>query len=344
MVRRPQKGRCDAISENRRRKDLDVNQPLNPKVGGGESEGTDGYWELHSAGIASVFDDLARIVRVGEGISKRVGILWCRVPRSRLRSAKDNCRVTNVQISLESRPDPNEAPWGPYYIAAPSRIVKNRIVWRLAWPGLQSLWLQGDVRGLFWALVFALAVNAALIDTLVWPDLFQFGSPFLVWGLVGMVWIAGCWLAVRDDSTSPSGEDPAECEGDALFIQAQTEYLSGHWDEAVWLLERRLSQVPRDLEARLLLATLHRHQRRFAAAEAELRTVLKYDGSIRWQREIDREFDLARQFQGFESLEPAADTSASEPAGPTDRGVNSQGDATVASPEKVGRLQVRRAA
>ena len=222
--------------------------------------------------------------------------------------------------------------------------MKNRIGWQLAWPGLQSLWLQGDVRGLFWAIVFTLAVNAALIDTLVWPDLFQFGPPLLVWGLVGMVWIAGCWLAIRNGYTCTPGEDQAECEGDSLFIQAQTEYLSGHWDEAVWLLERRLSQVPRDLEARLLLATLHRHQRRFAAAEAELRTILKYDGSIRWQREIDREFELARQFQAFESSEPAADALASEPARSSGGGVDSRGEATDASGETFRSLPTRRAA
>jgi hypothetical protein len=69
----------------------------------------------------------------------------------------------------------------------------------------------------------------------------------------------------------------------------------------------------------LLLATLFRHQRRFDAAEEQLRALQKLDESQGWAREIAREADLIRKFAEYEQSsssgdEPLVDGVRPEPA------------------------------
>lgn len=199
-------------------------------------------------------------------------------------------------------------------LAAQDRALQYRHEWLAAWPGLAALWLRGDLRGLLLALLFAVGVNGALIDTWVWPELFAIGSPLWLWAALAIVWICGFFGAIRQLSASDSTVLAAGAGSDALFIQAQTEYLSGHWDEAAWLLERRLADVPRDAEARLLLATLRRHQRQFAAAADQLQTLRRFDEARRWTREIEREQELADQFQAFAAEDSGEPESTEGPA------------------------------
>jgi tetratricopeptide (TPR) repeat protein len=81
-------------------------------------------------------------------------------------------------------------------------------------------------------------------------------------------------------------------QSDVLFIRAQQEYLRGDWDEAERLLRRCLQIWPRDIEARLLLATMLRHSRRLFDASEELAHLIKFDESINWISEIRREEEL----------------------------------------------------
>ncbi len=85
----------------------------------------------------------------------------------------------------------------------------------------------------------------------------------------------------------PTLDNPRQ--SDTLFIQAQREYLGGHWEEAEMLLRRCLQTTPRDIEARLLLSTMLRHSRRLEEASEELTTILKFDESSNWIFEIRRE-------------------------------------------------------
>jgi len=98
---------------------------------------------------------------------------------------------------------------------------------------------------------------------------------------------------------------------DTLFIQAQREYLGGHWEEAELLLKRRIDHAPRDMEARLLLATLFRHSRRLEQAGEQLGEMNRFDESLEWDFEIDRErqlIELIRRHQEAEGLlEPSED-------------------------------------
>ena len=91
-----------------------------------------------------------------------------------------------------------------------------------------------------------------------------------------------------------------------LFNQAQREYLRGHWTEAESLLKRRLKLAERDIEARLLLATLFRHTERLDWASEQLLQLEKYDESVHWNFEIRRERELIGLLQD-EAPDPSTD-------------------------------------
>ena len=77
-----------------------------------------------------------------------------------------------------------------------------------------------------------------------------------------------------------------------LFNQAQREYLKGHWEETEILLNRRLAKQPRDVEARLLLATMFRRSLRLEESLEQLDVMQRFDESARWLFEINREREL----------------------------------------------------
>ena len=55
----------------------------------------------------------------------------------------------------------------------------------------------------------------------------------------------------------------------------------------------------------MLLATLFRHSREFERAKVELANAQKFDESIEWRMEIDREFELLDIVQQHELAEAA---------------------------------------
>jgi hypothetical protein len=61
------------------------------------------------------------------------------------------------------------------------------------------------------------------------------------------------------------------------------------------LLRERLGREPRDLEARLMLATLLRHTRRLEDARRELELIERFEGSGKWAWEIRQERAILAQ-------------------------------------------------
>lgn len=94
---------------------------------------------------------------------------------------------------------------------------------------------------------------------------------------------------------------------DTLFIQAQREYLGGHWEEAESLLRRRIGNAPRDVEARLLLVTMFRHTRRLDQARSQLSEMQRYDEALEWEFEADRERQLIELIEQHEAAERLAE-------------------------------------
>jgi tetratricopeptide (TPR) repeat protein len=165
-----------------------------------------------------------------------------------------------------------------------------------SWPGLPGLWQRGHTSSLVIAVGFAVLLNLALISTFLWPRVLGEAFPIVSWPVLLLTWSTSILFSYKSMPVWEQTPKIAAAEGgkqsDVLFIRAQQEYLKGDWEEAERLLRRCLEIWPRDIEARLLLATLLRHSRRLFDASEELAHLLKFDESINWISEIRREEKL----------------------------------------------------
>ncbi len=155
------------------------------------------------------------------------------------------------------------------------------------WPGLPRLWWRGDWRALLVAIFFAVAVNFSVLTSFVWPETLSFRWQLLGWmSLLGLWGISVVWGA-RQLAGLSAPRDGAALQD--LFVQAQSEYLRGHWLEAESLLRQVLQRSDRDVDARLLLAALCRRTGRLEACAQQLATLESIAGSEKWSMEIGRE-------------------------------------------------------
>ncbi len=189
------------------------------------------------------------------------------------------------------------------------------------WPGLPKLWLRGHWSGLLPAVAFAVLLNTTIVGSFIWPELLARRLVVLCWTLVGASWCLSVvlgyrqWLALQNNA-APSHED--------LFLQAQAEYLRGHWFEAEARLRQLLLGDPRDADAHLMLATLFRHTRRYEQAERQLLLLERLDGAEKWSLEIDQE---RQQLKRLEE-EPTKQVQAEQQdATPTEEAASSRGEA-----------------
>lgn len=137
------------------------------------------------------------------------------------------------------------------------------------------------------ALGFAVLLDVLLAATFVWTAWLAPAVQTAGWVTLGAIWISAAWAAARTGDAQHSA--PGEHAGEDLFQTAQTQYLQGNWFEAERTLERLLSAAARDIEARLLLATLLRHTGRLDEAREHVKKLRRLEGAERWQQELDDE-------------------------------------------------------
>jgi hypothetical protein len=168
---------------------------------------------------------------------------------------------------------------------------------------LPQLW-HGSWSGLALAIGFAALANALLLATFVWVEL---ANPrFLQYG-----WMAAASLWIGSAAASAvlgHGVGRRALSSEAMFQHALHEYLKGNWFEVERTLRRLLRWCPRDIEARLLLATLLRRTARHAEALEELARLELLCDASKWAAEIAAEKRTIAQAQ------PAADTAHASPA------------------------------
>lgn len=155
------------------------------------------------------------------------------------------------------------------------------------WPGLPQLWFGGFGTGLALAAGSAALLNLLLLASLIWVEWL---SPWLVrvgWTMLGLLWISSAVVTAWRSGGNPTPPEPASAEG--LFRRALSEYLQGGWFEAESLLGQLLLIHPRDVEARLLLATLLRRSGRAHEALAQLARLELLRDSEKWSLEIESE-------------------------------------------------------
>ena len=157
------------------------------------------------------------------------------------------------------------------------------------WPGLPQLARDGNWTALAVAMVAAVLLNAVLLGTWFWTDLFAPGLRIIVWVFVGVVWSVSAgywaWCDRRQAAT------PEKTSGE-IYSEALEDYLKGNWFEAERKLNVLMRRDERDVEARLMMATLMRHTRRLDDATHQLNLLVRLDGAGRRALEIQREGEL----------------------------------------------------
>lgn len=167
------------------------------------------------------------------------------------------------------------------------------------WPGLPQLWIRGSWAGLLVAVGFTALANVLLWATFVFGEWLPLETLLAGYGVLAVVWVLARWqsrslrqvsyeLAAEDDQWDAAEERPP-AERDRLFREMQGHYLKNDWVAAEQLLLKLLKLDGRDVESRLMLATLWRHQQRTAEALRQLDRVSRLEAADRWQHEIAAE-------------------------------------------------------
>jgi len=142
-------------------------------------------------------------------------------------------------------------------------------------------------------------LNVLLVATLVWTEWMTPRARLIGYGVLAAIWFFA-WLESRADwrryvaqldltQLAPT-EQPTD-RSDRLFGEAQQCYLAGDWVKTEQLLRQLLKHDKKDIEARLMLATLWRHQDRKDEASEQLDRLERQEAAAPWRHEIAREKD-----------------------------------------------------
>ena len=157
------------------------------------------------------------------------------------------------------------------------------------WPGLPQLWQQGLWSGLVLAVGFGMLLNVALLASFVWVELLGPAWLRTLWLTLGSVWaLSAAATAWHGWGVAPRLVRSAE----AMFREALSEYLRENWFEAEQAVHKLLDAHERDVEGRLLLATLLRQTERYAEATAQLARLELLKDAQKWALEIGVEKQL----------------------------------------------------
>ena len=171
------------------------------------------------------------------------------------------------------------------------------------WPGLPQLWQRGFVAGLVLAAGCAILLNLLLLASFVWVELLSPLHLRLGWLAIGSMWTASAILSARYAGGEAAPRGAVSTEG--LFREALSEYLQRSWFEAERILGRLLHLDPRDVEARLLLATLLRRTRRYQESLDQLARLELLRDAQGWTLEIAAEKRwIAEAKAGSPSVDP----------------------------------------
>lgn len=172
------------------------------------------------------------------------------------------------------------------------------------WPGFCRVWKDGAVSGLFVAVGFAMLLNLSLLTTWVWSDLLPEGVRVLLWSVTAFTWIIG-WVDSNRFLANHLFLSAQDGQLD-LFLAARGEYLRCEWGRSEDLLCSILHENPRDVEARLMLATLNRHQGRIPEAREHLRRLQRLERAGEWNMEIGREWRQLGLLEASSELDVSA--------------------------------------
>lgn len=155
------------------------------------------------------------------------------------------------------------------------------------WPGFTELCAFGRWRFFFIAVLFAVLLDVLLVTNFFWTEYLSRNGKITLLVAAVISWVL---LKMTASHFSRQIESIRHCDAKPKrFKDAVCHYLSGNWFEAECLLDGLLLNNPRDVEAKLLLATLYRRTERFHDAERELAILCKYEECNPWTLEIELE-------------------------------------------------------
>ncbi len=157
------------------------------------------------------------------------------------------------------------------------------------WPGLPQLARDGNWAALAVAVAAAVLLNAVVLGTCVWTEFVAPAPRIICWAFVGVAWTASIGFWTWNDRQRAAAVKAGDGK---TFENALADYLKGNWFEAERSLNDLLARDEHDIEARLLMATLLRHTKRFDEATYQLNILVGLDGAYRWALEIHREGEL----------------------------------------------------
>lgn len=161
------------------------------------------------------------------------------------------------------------------------------------------------------AVGFTALLNFLLLATLVYRQWLPSQVQLIGLALLATIWLLARWqsraerrasLAVAEDAETGIGTaDQLPEVRDKLFRDAQGHYLRNDWVATEQLLLKLLKQDARDVESRLMLATLWRHQGRSAEALRQLDRLERLEAAVDWQGEIAAERIAIEEFAEAEA-------------------------------------------
>lgn len=167
----------------------------------------------------------------------------------------------------------------------------RRLPWTTyVWPGLPQVWAYGNWSGLALALGAAGVFDVLLLVSFGWSELIGPNWRIALWSGFIAAWVVTVGWSVRQSRRLTVVED-VKPEDDP-FATALGNYLKGDYYQTERILEGVLRRNIRDVEARLLLATALRRDKRFAEAEQQLDLLAKFEDAGRWELEIQDERDF----------------------------------------------------
>jgi hypothetical protein len=158
------------------------------------------------------------------------------------------------------------------------------------WPGLPQLWTHGSWSGLALALGTAVVLDLLVLVSFGWSELVDQSVRNILWAAFGAFWVVAVSWSVRQCRRRAAAATPDPRKDP--FAEALDLYLKGDYYQAEHVLEGLLRRNLRDVDARLMLATLLRHTGRFDEAVAQLDGLARFEGAGKWELEIRREREL----------------------------------------------------
>jgi hypothetical protein len=193
----------------------------------------------------------------------------------------------------------------------------RRMPWTMClWPGLSELWSCGSWAGLAIAIGAATLLNVLLLVSFGWSELIGPSLRTTLWLLFGVVWVGATIWSVRRSQGRAGDRNPNPQED--AFVVALDHYLKGDYYQTEQILEGLLRRNLRDVDARLMLATLMRHTGRLDEAARQLDTLARFEGAGKWELEIEQERALlAKARTPRQETDEPAGTAAGDAASAT---------------------------